>query len=491
VLVTQGTIVAVLIGGISWLAHVTHATPYRRGVPTVLAQEASLVFGPSVPGRVMFLLVQAGTAAILFTGGNTSFSGFPFLASFVAEDSFLPRWLTKRGHRLAFSNGIIMLTVACLALLAAVGALVDALVPFYAIGVFTGFAMAGFGMARYHHKTREAGWRRRLVINAAGGAYTALVVALFAVVKFTEGAWLVVALFPALVFALIRLNREYRVEAAVLEDLGDRTPPGLPNYPHRSVLVLVDALDLATLAALRYASSLHPTTLRAVHFVLDNARAGRLRDAWLRAGLGVPLDLVDCADRRLTQAAAELAAGEADRDGTHVTLVLPRRSYSLLPRRLLHDHTADKIAHMVSRVPDSAATIVPFDVQHAAKALATHKRLSQRLHLAAPAADPAVQAHDRPPVPPGADPIGSLAQASRSTVEGRVHTVEIRPVDHSCVLACTVADATGQLTALFYGRQNIPGVEPGTMIRLHGTTGHSNGATTMVNPSYELIPQVA
>src|SRR6202012_394036 len=144
ILITQGSIVAFLIAGISWLAHITHATPYEAGYPTVLAPEASTVFGHD--GHLMYFVVQAATALILFTGGNTSFSGFPFLASFVAGDSFLPRWLTKRGHRLALSNGIIVLTVISLAMLIVVGANVNHLIPFYAIGVFTGFTMAGFGM---------------------------------------------------------------------------------------------------------------------------------------------------------------------------------------------------------------------------------------------------------------------------------------------------------------------------------------------------------
>ena len=181
-LVTQGAIVAFLIAGISWLAHITHAVPYVTGFPTVLSQEAQLVFGPSAAGRVLYFLVQAGAISILFTGGNTSFSGFPFLTSFVAEDSFLPRWLSKRGHRLVFSNGIIVLTVLALTLLLVVGANTNNLVPFYAIGVFTGFSMAGFGMARYHRKTKEPGWRRRRVINFTAGVYTALVVVIFAVV---------------------------------------------------------------------------------------------------------------------------------------------------------------------------------------------------------------------------------------------------------------------------------------------------------------------
>jgi hypothetical protein len=272
--------------------------PYTAGFPTILAQEAAAVFGPTPTGHAMFLVLQAATAAILFTGGNTSFTGFPFPASFVAQDSFLPRWLTRRGHRLAFSNGIILLTALSLALMLVAGATVDALIAFYAIGVFTGFAMAGFGMARYHLRTREAGWRRRLVINAAGGTYTALVVVLFAVVKFTEGAWLIVIIFPVLVYTLIRLNRQYRKEAAILEDLGDDLHPHTPNYSRRVVLLLVDGYDLATIAAIKYAKSLHPSALRAVHFSLDSAQADKLRQRWLAAGLTIALELADCPDRR-------------------------------------------------------------------------------------------------------------------------------------------------------------------------------------------------
>src|SRR5215471_12571360 len=364
ILITQGSIVAFLIAGISWMAHVTHAVPYMNGVPTVLSQEARLIFGQSVLGHIMFFLVQAGAITILFTGGNTSFSGFPFLTSFVAEDSFLPRWLSKRGHRLVFSNGIVVLTVLAVALLVVVGANTNNLVPFYAIGVFTGFSMAGFGMARYHRRTREPAWRRRLVINFVGGVYTALVVVIFAVVKFTEGAWLVVVVFPIAVFAFIRLNREYGMEAEVLERIGGRkAPPQPPNYPKRTVFLLVDSFDLATLAALRYARSLKPTTLRAVHFVIDPAVADQLREEWTRGDRGVVLDFIDCPDRRLTRCAVELVSAEVAQPGVHVTAVLPRRSYSPLLGRFLHDRTADKIAGAVSQIPNSTATIVPFDVQ--------------------------------------------------------------------------------------------------------------------------------
>ena len=482
ILITQGSIVAFLIAGISWFAHVTHARPYQAGVPTVLAQEAYVIFGNSA--HFMFYVVQAATAFILFTGGNTSFSGFPFLASFVAEDSFLPRWLAKRGHRLVFSNGIIVLTIVSSILLIVFGATVNALVPLYAIGVFTGFAMAGFGMARYHKRVREQAWRRRRIINVVGGVYTALVVMIFAVVKFSEGAWVIVILFPLLVYALIQVNRRYRMEAEVLENIGGRKAPDPPNYTRRTVLVLVDEFNLATIAALRYARGLRPTGLRAVHFVIDSDRAKELRDAWLRADRGIPLDLVDCPDRRLPRAASELVAKEAGEPGTHVTVVLPRRSYPALLGRLLHDQTADKIARVVSRIPRCAATIIPFDVEARIEVL--HERQAGRpAHHAKPEAK--LAEHDRPAVRPGVTPIASLTRNGRATVEGRVHSLEIRPVEHSCVLACQVTDATGEITALFYGRTHIPGMEPGSMIQLRGRVGVKDTGTVMVNPAYELL----
>ena len=195
VLMAEGAILGVLIAGISWLAHATKATPRTAGYPTVLAQEAQLVFGSGFVGHALFLLLQAATMLILYTGGNTSFNGFPFLTSYVAGDSFLPRWLLKRGHRLVFSNAIIALTIVSVALIIIKDADVNSLVPLYAIGVFTAFSMAGFGMARYHTRHRTPGWRRRMIINFSAGVMTVIVVAIFAVVKFAEGAWLVLVLF--------------------------------------------------------------------------------------------------------------------------------------------------------------------------------------------------------------------------------------------------------------------------------------------------------
>jgi len=545
VLVIEGLILGTLVAGISWLAHVTHATPYTIGVPTVLSQEAKLVFGASFFGTVMYGLVQTATALILYTGGNTSFNGFPFLASFVAEDAFLPRWLTKRGHRLVFSNGIVVLAAVSITLLAVVGSNVNKLVPFYALGVFTAFTMAGFGMAKYHHRVREPGWRYKLVINFSAGVTSLVVVVIFAVVKFSEGAWLVVVLFAVGVPALIRLNRQYRVEATVLEGIGSRgKPPEPPTYSRRTVFVFIDDFDLATIAGLRYARSLRPTALRAVHFVIDNVQADKLRQDWMRANPGIPLDFVDCPDRRIANAAAAMVSAEAALPGVGVTAVLPRRSYAPIVGRLLHDRTADKMAAVISRIPHAAATIVPFDVRSRVETL-TGRGPTARAAAAAAMPHRAADGHgtpgrepearpqpasgqspsrvgvgpdsetktpvatvqdtagnvmpdaltvprpgdeyDRPEPRKGITPIGSLTKPGRAVAEGRVHAVEIRPVEHNTVLACDVEDSTGQLTALFYGRSHIPGLRPGIKVRLRGQVGMSGGRPVMINPAYQLL----
>jgi amino acid transporter len=510
VLIAEGIILGTLVAGISWLAYATHATPRTVGYPTVLAQEANLVFGHA--GHFMFFVVQGATMLILYTGGNTSFNGFPFLTSYVAGDSFLPRWLLKRGHRLVFSNAIILLTIVSIALLIIKDADVNSLVPLYAIGVFTAFSMAGFGMARYHSRHRTPGWRRRMIINFSAGVLTLIVVAIFAIVKFTEGAWVVVVLFIVLVPALMKLNSEYRSESEVLETLSENQPPPPPNYGRRTVLVFVDGFDVATLAALRYARSQRPTTIRAVHFVIDNVQAERLRQKWTRADRGVPLDFIDVPDRRLTRAAAELVEHEAAEPDTFVTVVLPRRSYSALLGRLLHDRTADKIAAVVSRIPRSAATIVPYDVESRVRVL--QERQAAKIAVSGPAEVPAQNGPAAGPQPartqlsgakngsgspqaakdgdgsspaPGAVPIGSLTTPGRAIVEGRVIVVEIRPVERNSVLACEISDSTGVLTALFYGRSHIPGIVCGARVRFRGAVGFKNGQPVMTNPAYELL----
>ena len=133
----MSSVLAFLLVGTTLLAHWTHAFPYAAGSPTVVGQEVSDVFGAHGFGHYIFFVVQFATVLILYTGGNTSFNGFPFLANYVATDRYLPSQLTKRGHRLAFSNGILVLGVVSLTLIIAFKASVNGLIALYAIGVFT------------------------------------------------------------------------------------------------------------------------------------------------------------------------------------------------------------------------------------------------------------------------------------------------------------------------------------------------------------------
>jgi amino acid transporter len=362
VLTLMACVLAFLLAGVAWLAHITHAFPYESGYPSMLSEIAKAVFGDGLIGKVLYFLVQASTALILYTGGNTSFNGFPALTSFVAEDSFLPRPLMKRGHRLVFSNGIITLTVLAVVLLIGTGGSLNALVPFYAIGVFTGFSMAGYGMTKHWLTHRGSGWQYKLAINLSAGILSTVVVGIFAIAKFTEGAWLVVIVFPILVFALMRVNRQYRAEASVLKtSLVDA--PDLGQYARHRVLIFVDSVDLAEVEAMRYAKGLQADELTAVHFVLDSARAERLQLRWEHFGHVSGLQTVDCLDRNLSRAAQDLVLKVLhEHPDTKVTVLLPRREYSQLLGRLLHDRTADKIARVVSRIPDASAQIVAYDI---------------------------------------------------------------------------------------------------------------------------------
>jgi amino acid transporter len=508
-LTTMSVLLGLLVAGISYLAYETHAAPFENGSPTVISQVAKAAFGSAWYGHLGFVIVQIATALILIAGANTPFTGFPFLASFIAEDSFLPRQLTRRGHRLAFSNGIIVLTVVSITLLLVVGANVNGLVPFYAIGVFTGFTMAGLGMAKYHRTQREAGWRRKLTINFTGGVVSALVVVIFAVVKFTEGAWLVIVLFPILWLVLMRLNRNYRRESrsldlvtAVQSELtsGGRTftrVDGIQNYPRHVMIVMVDRIDLSVLRALRYASTLRPSDLRAVHVALDEQLAERLEREWIERGLceRVPLQIIACPDRRIVRAAAELALRTVVEEQAEVTILLPRRTYRRLSQRLLHDRTADRIASASSRIPHVAATIVPFDTTLADDVeLALRRRLDtgpasapvtvDHLATTAPrqllARAPAVRAD-------GTTPIGSIQAHRPATFVGRIVSVQVGSVAGRS-LEVRVFDETGGITLVFFGRTRIPGMQPGQAIRVTGRAGLLKNHLAISNPRYELVP---
>ncbi|MDA8341226.1 MAG: amino acid permease [Actinomycetota bacterium] len=498
-LILMSSVLAFLVFGVTMLAHWTHAVPFTAGSPTVVSQEVQAVFGSGGPGRVLFYVVQLATLLILYTGANTSFNGFPFLASFVAEDSFLPRQLTRRGHRLAFSNGIIVLTIVAIALLLATDAKVDSLVALYAIGVFTGFAMAGAGMTRHHYRTRAGRWRKGMVVNGFSAVLTASIVLIFAIVKFKEGAWVIVVVGPLMFFGLLRMHRQYLREAAQLEE-GAPAAAEAPVLARHVVVVLVDRLDMATARALQYARTLMPDELRAVHFCIDDAEANALEAEWGRLGLStLPLDVVECSDRRLTRAALQLAAESVADGETELTILLPRRGYAGGLNRLLHDRTADRIATIVSQLSHVNATVVPYQLTGG---WFSHRREWGRAVLAAAdgdgrggvaGGDGATVARDeleRAAFGERVDdavPIGEVQWRHRVRIAGRIRSVRVQPRSGTANLECVIADGTGQLLLVFQGRRRIPGIQPGARLLVEGMVGDWSHRQAILNPDYELV----
>ena len=484
-----------LVLGISFLARWTHAAPFVNQVPTVISQEAAAVFGHSAMGTVLLYVVQLATLLILYTGGNTSFNGFPFLASFVAGDRFLPRRLTKRGHRLTFSNGIIVLAVVAILLLIATNSQVNNLVPIYAIGVFTGFTMAGAGMVKHHLRHQEPGWRHKLAINLSASVVSFVVVIVNAVTKFNLGAKYVVILFPVLTVLLVRLNRQYRAEAEQLET-GAIEATEEPVLRRHVVLVFVDRLDLATARALQYARTLHPDEVRAVHFLLDNQAAALLRENWERLMIRrLPLEIRECRDRRLGRAALDLVAGMLADGETEVSVLLPRRLYTWGWSHLLHDRTADRLAAVVGRLPHANATVVPFKLSPKAarraaaegggtelnegQGLKQRKQRQKRKTREAPH-DDALAAIA------GTTPVGETHWRQRAKIAGRVTSVEVQPWRGSQVLSCTVTDRSGSMNLVFT-RRDVPGIETGAVLVAEGTVGEHEGRLAMLNPLHEVV----
>ena len=429
VLVAMATILGLLFFGLSFLASHIHPIPRVSGTPTVISMIGQTVYGQSLLGKVFYYLLQTSTYFILIFAANTSFNGFPFLVSFAAEDSFLPRQLARRGHRLALSNGIILLTVVSELILIATRARVSALVALYAIGVFTGFTMASGGMLKHHLKYREPGYRRGFAVNLLATVLSAIVVIVFLVTKFKEGAWAVLAAGIPLVFLFIRLNRRYVAEEAELEQ-GVATACEAPVLRRHKVILFVENLDLATARAIQYARTLTPDEIRAVHIEIDAKQARLLEQEWSRLGVRhLDLEVVECTDRRIRRAALDVVAEAALPGDSEVTVLLPRRVYPGFMQRILHDRTADALAKVLSQLPHVNATIIPFEVVIGG----TDKVIFDTRPKLPGEKETALPAHETEAfgtrLLEGAVPIGNVVYRRPAKVAGRVRSVRVQPMD--------------------------------------------------------------
>jgi amino acid transporter len=489
-LVIMGCTLAVLFLGLSVLSTKTHPVPYLSGSPTVISQVGKSVFGSTAVGHGLFYLLQVGTMLILVLAANTSFADFPRLASFHAGDNFMPRQLTKRGHRLVFSNGIIALGAAAAVLLLITDAKVDRLIPLYAIGVFTSFTMSQAGMAKHHYTHKEPGWKVGMAVNGFGAFLSLVVDVIILLTKFTAGAWVIVLLVPIMVYGLTRLNKQYEAEAEELEHDAPAAAQS-PILPHHVVIILIDSLDLASARAIQYARSLTPDEIRVVHLVVDANHAARLSDEWSRLGLSrLPLELIDTPDRRISRAAVELVAEALATGDTEVTVLLPHVVHSRTWHRLLHDRTGDAIAAAIGDLPHANVTLVPYHLgslrrlEEQTEARRRRRAGKPTSRIASHGVESAIAPDE---VPEGAVPIGGLHARQRARVAGRIKAVRVQPWSGVATLECTVGDGTGAVVLVFLGRKHVAGIAPGAKVVAEGMVGEHGGRLAILNPDYRII----
>ena len=356
-LVWMATILGGLFFGVSLLAERLH--PYPSTNQTVLAQMAKAVYG----GGPLTILLQFATAAILTLAANTAYADFPRLASIMARDGFLPRQLSHRGDRLVFSNGILALAVAAGLLLVAFGGVTNALIPLYAVGVFTAFTLSQTGMVRHHHRLHEPGWRRRMAINGLGAASTLVVLIIIAATKFTEGAWLPIALVPLLVLGFRTIRRRYdRLDQAVTIQAGPRPTPQLNTV----AVVFVLRINRIAVHTIEYAQALKPAALHAVH-VADDDDPADIQQRWSALFPHLAFEIIPSPYRELAQPLEQYLDDLQSRTPDHtITVVLPEIISGHWYDPLLYNRTVEQLRDRILQRPGIAITSVPVRLDPAA-----------------------------------------------------------------------------------------------------------------------------
>ncbi len=291
---TMAILLGILFIGLTFFAVQYGLRPTEEGGPSVIALAARTAFGE---GSVLFVTFAASTALILFLAANTSFNAFPRLSALLAADGYLPRQFSFRGDRLAYSWGIVLLAAVAFGLLAAFGGDTHALIPLYSVGVFICFTLSQVGMVKHWLRTRDAGWRWRMTVNAAGAVLTGVVLLVVISEKFVDGAYLVVILVPFLVGMMSFIQRQYdrsAKELTVKPDLIVRPP-----VREERVVVPIPGLNRAAIQAINVARSIDED-VRAVYISADPVEAVKVRAAFERQVPGVPLVVVESPYRALT-----------------------------------------------------------------------------------------------------------------------------------------------------------------------------------------------
>jgi amino acid transporter len=375
-------LLAVMFSGITLLAHLDGTVP---GQETVLSQLASHTFGRGV----VYGYIQVATALILALAANTAFSDFPRLLYFLARDRFAPRPFLRMGDRLVYSNGIVVLAVVAALLVVAFHGVTDRLIALYAVGVFLAFTLSQLGMTVHWWRGRGERWVRSMLINGLGATLCAVVVAVIAVAKFVDGAWLVVIVVPMLVYGFLRVHAHYDcVEEATAPhpaagqhrpipflpdgngggqggrgEAGYQPPPEhaeTPDQVRHLVIVPVAWLDLASLRALAYAVSVGKPVL-ALHVAPDEDEARRARRVWEAWGNHVPLEIIMSPYRAVVVPVVNYVAALQERHPKlTVSVVFPELVLRRRWHTVLHNHIPLRCRVLLRVRHGVVLTSVPF-----------------------------------------------------------------------------------------------------------------------------------
>lgn len=361
-LLAMGLILGFLFSGITLLSYHFHLVPSER--ETIVSQLARTL----VDDSPFYYVVQAATALILFLAANTAFADFPRLAYFLARDRFLPRQFRFQGDRLAFSTGIVTLGLFTSLLVVIRQASVSALIPLYAVGVFTAFTLSQSSMVVHWWRSangslRHLSWHS-LVINGIGAIATGVVTVVVVVTKFVHGAWMVVLLIPALIGMMLAIHHHYVSVAEQLRVTTDEVRRRLRFGLRRSVAIVpIASLNRASLTALAYARSIADDVV-AVHVATEPESGEVLQQRWREAGLTIPLIIVESPYRELLgPLVAVIEKLHREKGAPLVTVVIPEFVTAHWWERLLHTQTAWRLRRALVQIPDLAITMVPYQLK--------------------------------------------------------------------------------------------------------------------------------
>jgi amino acid transporter len=364
-LVLMGTIFATIFLAITWLSTTIGIQPDVREAETVNSMMTKAIVGAGTP---FYYVVQVTTAVILLLAANTGFTGFPRLASVLANDRFMPRHFADVGSRLAFNFGIIVLALLACAILASFNGSVTNLVPLYTIGVFLAFTLSQSGLVRRWRRLRNPGWQVSMVINAFGTVVTGTVLLVVAYTKFEHGAWMVLVLIPLISALLYGIHRHYQTVHDALVIAGPDQQK-VPVLQAPVVIVPIARLDRAALQALAFARSVSPT-VKAVHISTSKASAEEFRKRWAQLDTDIKLDVVESPYRSLLAPLLKYIDAMDKSDDRPITVVLAEFVPHHWWEWLLHSQTAFRLKAALLFRPNTIVIDVPYhfeDADHHAK----------------------------------------------------------------------------------------------------------------------------